>query len=58
MHFEVVAASIILNNLVLNIYNIYLPNQHIFNKNEIENILYEIHNSFIIIGDFNSHSML
>lgn len=37
-HFEVVAASVIFNNLVLNICNNYIPKQHIFNTNDIENI--------------------
>uniref|UniRef100_A0A2S2Q6Z7 Endonuclease/exonuclease/phosphatase domain-containing protein n=1 Tax=Sipha flava TaxID=143950 RepID=A0A2S2Q6Z7_9HEMI len=40
----------------LNICNIYLPYQHIFNKNNIENILYQIPKPFIMTGDFNSHS--
>jgi len=56
-HLEVVAASVKLKDIELNICNIYLPNQHNFNKNDIENILHQISKPFIITGDFNSHSI-
>lgn len=50
-------ASVKLNDLELNICNIYLPNQHNFNKNDIENIFHQIPKPFIMLGDFNSHSI-
>jgi exonuclease III len=55
-HFEVEAASIKLKDMEFKICNIYLPNQHIFNKNDIENISYQIPKPFIMTGDFISHS--
>lgn len=56
-HLEVVAASVKLNDLALNICNIYLPYQHNFYTNAIENILQQITKPFILTGDFNSHSI-
>lgn len=55
-HLEAVAASVKLNDIELNICNIYLPNQLNFNKNDIENIIYQLPKPFIMSGDFNSHS--
>lgn len=36
---EVIVATVKLNDFELNICNIYLPNQHKFEKNDIENII-------------------
>lgn len=55
---EVIVASVKLNDFELNICNIYLPNQHKFKKNDIENIIRQISSPFIITGDFNSHNII
>jgi hypothetical protein len=55
-HLEVIAVTVKLRNLEINICNFYVSNQHDFTQNDIENILNQLPSSFIITGDFNSHN--
>ncbi|XP_060845809.1 uncharacterized protein LOC132925428 [Rhopalosiphum padi] len=56
-HLEVIAVAVKLNDIEVNICNIYLPNQHTFTDNDIENIIKQLPKPFIITGDFNSHNV-
>ena len=53
--FEATAVTVKLRQLEINVCNMYIPNQHDFTQNDIENILNQIPSPFIITGDFNSH---
>lgn len=53
---EVVAVSIILPHNKITICNLYLPNQKNFSLTDIVNIIHQLHQPFILVGDFNSHS--
>jgi len=55
-HLEVIAITVKLRHLEINICNFYIPNQHDFTHNDIENILNQLPSPFIITGDFNSHN--
>ena len=57
-HLEAIAASVKLNDIEVNLCNIYLPNQHTFSEKDIENIIKQLPKPFIITGDFNSHNII
>jgi hypothetical protein len=52
---EGIAESIILPHNKITICNLYLPNQKNVTLTDIENITHQLQQSFIIVGDFNSH---
>jgi len=54
--FEAIAVSVNLPHTKLTICNIYIPNNRDFCLEDIERIIKQLPNSFIIVGDFNSHS--
>lgn len=53
---EAIAVYVTLSHISITIYNIYIPNQKEFNLQDIERIIQQLPNPFIIVGDFNSHS--
>lgn len=53
---EAIVISVTLPHITLTLCNIYIPNQKDFNLNDIEHIIKQLPNNFIILGDFNSHS--
>jgi len=53
-HLEVVAVTVKLRHLEINVCNFYIPNQHDFTKIDIGNIISQL--PFIITGDFNSYN--
>lgn len=57
-HLEAIAASVKLNDIEVNLCNIYLPNQHTFSEKDLENIIKQLPTPFIITGDFNSHNII
>ena len=58
IHFniEAVAVSITVETKTT-LCNIYIPNQFIFTLVDLENIIKQLPRYFIIVGDFNSHSL-
>jgi hypothetical protein len=54
--FETIAVSVHLPRTKLTICNIYIPNNRDFSLDDIERIIQQLPNSFILVGDFNSHS--
>jgi len=57
-HLEEIAASVKLNDIEVNLCNIYLPNQHTFSEKDLENIIKQLPKPFIITGDFNSQNII
>ena len=53
---EAIAVSITLPHVTLTLCNIYIPNQKEFTLYDIEHIIQQLPNTFIMVGDFNSHS--
>jgi exonuclease III len=53
---EVVAATIQLETKIT-ICNVYIPNQKTFEASDIEQIIQQLLTPFLILGDFNSHSV-
>lgn len=53
---EAIALSITLSHITLTLCNIYIPNQKDFTLHDIEHIIQQLPNTFIFVGDFNSHS--
>jgi len=54
--FEAIAVSVNMPHIKLTICNIYIPNNRDFSLDDIERIIKQLPNSFILVGDFNSHS--
>jgi len=54
-HLEAIAISIHLNEINLNVCNLYLPNQTKIEFSDIENIIKQLPKPFMILGDFNAH---
>jgi len=55
---EAIAVTVKLTNNDINICNIYLPNHESFTDTDIINIIKQLPQLFIIVGDFNSHSVI
>lgn len=53
---EAIALSITLPHITVTLCNIYIPNQKDFTLYDIEHIILQLPNTFVIVGDFNSHS--
>lgn len=55
---EAVAAKLILNNKNVTICNVYLSNKYELDAKEVQNLISQLPQPFILLGDFNSHSTL
>lgn len=53
---EAIVVLVTLPNTKLTICNIYMPNSRDFSLQDIEHIIQQLPFSFILVGDFNSHS--
>jgi len=60
IYLEAIALSITLLYVTLTVFNIYIyiPHQKDFTLYDIEHIIQQLLNTFIIVFDFNSHSEL
>lgn len=55
---EAIAIQTMINNTNLTICNIYINNKYEMNINELENLIDQLPQPFLITGDFNSHNTL
>lgn len=55
---EAIVTTVKLTNNDINICNMYLPNHKPFTDTDINNIIKQLPQPFIIVGDFNSHNVI